>query len=469
MTTVLEVLRACGVVPGNIVKLPEIQLGPKLFGQVKKRLELIGGKWTGGKTQGFVFEEDPTELLAAVANGDDRNLKKEFQFFPTPADIAQQMVSYLPAIQDDYTILEPSAGAGAFLRALSAIGVKQKVDCYEIMDLNRMKLSKIDNANLIGEDFLLCDRVNYYDIIIANPPFTKNQDIDHIRKMFEVLKPGGTMITLCSPSWQLGTYRKHNEFRDWLESLDVFPLTLPQKSFVESGTMITPLLLQIKKPKEQVEIKDLSGKPTGNLDKEIVDAFKKGYEKIQAAEAAPVEEPAAEQETSLPKTQEIIKQMLETEKQITTDLQELQQMISPNNNDMNFFTELFPLLDGIDVTLRLKRRNGALTVDVLPSTGTTIRPATFSGTPEEMDTDFLKSVKLPIEKAKVFVIEMDQLHKSIEEAKTKATEEADKLKKDDAKKPAAPATEKAKTPEPKKDVVKKAEKKITKIEEPSLF
>ncbi len=62
-----EILQKC-TVDGNIVRLPEGQLDRKLYQEVAKALELIGGKWKGGKVMGFVFPTDPTELLEQIAN-----------------------------------------------------------------------------------------------------------------------------------------------------------------------------------------------------------------------------------------------------------------------------------------------------------------------------------------------------------------------------------------------------------------
>lgn len=72
-----EILQQC-TVDGLVVKLPEVKLERKLYQEVAKVLELIGGKWKGNKVMGFVFNEDPTELLEQIANGESRNLKKEF-------------------------------------------------------------------------------------------------------------------------------------------------------------------------------------------------------------------------------------------------------------------------------------------------------------------------------------------------------------------------------------------------------
>jgi hypothetical protein len=94
------VLQNC-TVEGTTIKLPNEQLERKLYQEVAKSLELIGGKWKGGKTFGFVFTTDPTELLDQIANGEKRNLKKEFQFFATPEKLANELVYYANLKQHD--------------------------------------------------------------------------------------------------------------------------------------------------------------------------------------------------------------------------------------------------------------------------------------------------------------------------------------------------------------------------------
>ncbi len=242
----LAILNKC-TVEGNVVKLPDIQLERDTYLEVKKSLELIGGKWKGGKVYGFVFQQDPTELLEAIASGDKRNLKKEFQFFATPSQLADELVA-LADIQEQHSILEPSAGQGAIIQAISRFNSNiAKVDCFELMDLNRQILSKIPKANILDDDFLLADIEQQYDRIIANPPFTKNQDIIHIRKMYDCLKPGGRLVTVSSKHWSFADDSKPKEFRSWLESLDHQVITNEPGVFKESGTSIPTLTIIINK------------------------------------------------------------------------------------------------------------------------------------------------------------------------------------------------------------------------------
>lgn len=107
--TTEEVLQQC-TVEGTVVKLPATQLEREVYMDVAKSLNLIGGKWKGGKIAGFVFPSDPTELLEQIANGQKRNLKKEFQFFGTPEKLADDLVIEAQ-IEPFHSILEPSAGA----------------------------------------------------------------------------------------------------------------------------------------------------------------------------------------------------------------------------------------------------------------------------------------------------------------------------------------------------------------------
>lgn len=247
---VLDILKQC-TVEGNIVKLPAGQLDRKVYEAIKKQLEGIGGKWKGGKIQGFVFDHDPTELLAAQANGEDINLKQDYQFFPTPQEIAEMMVLHLAfKFTPDDKILEPSAGDGALVKAL--IGkhpVIEAVDCFEIMELNRKKLEKLPAVRLIGEDFLLCDLKNTYDYIIANPPFTKGQDVLHIAKMYECLKPGGKIVTISSQSWTFNSIKFYQAFKVWIEDeLKAKVVKIPAGEFAESGTNIAVAMIVIEKP-----------------------------------------------------------------------------------------------------------------------------------------------------------------------------------------------------------------------------
>ena len=240
-----QVLQEC-TVEGNVVKLPNIQLDRNEYLEVKKALELIGGKWKGGKVAGFVFATDPTDLLNQVANGEKRNLKKEFQFFATPEKLADELVEIAELEQHD-TILEPSAGQGAIIKAINKV-CDCVPDCFELMDVNTTILNKSGlRFKLLGDDFFKHNGKTYSKII-ANPPFTKNQDIDHLKEMFEVLGRGGRLVCITSESWVNGSQKKQVAFRDWLEELDAEVIDIEKGAFKESGTMVGGKIVVVNKP-----------------------------------------------------------------------------------------------------------------------------------------------------------------------------------------------------------------------------
>lgn len=231
-----QVLQNC-TIDGNVVKLPNEQLDRKLYQEVAKALELIGGKWKGGKVFGFVFTTDPTDLLGQIANGENRNLKKEFQYFATPSKLADKLV-YLANLKNHDTILEPSAGQGAIIKAIRNV-CDVVPDCFELMDVNRSILANTGlQYNLIGFDFLESPKQKKYSKIIANPPFTKNQDIDHLKEMYTCLSNGGRLVCITSESWVNGSQKKQVDFRQWLDDVNAEVIEIEKGSFKESGTMV---------------------------------------------------------------------------------------------------------------------------------------------------------------------------------------------------------------------------------------
>lgn len=247
MTTKEQVLQNC-TVEGTVIKLPNTQLERKLYQEVAKSLELIGGKWKGGKTFGFVFETDPTDLLNQIANGEKRNLKKEYQFFATPKALAEKLVQ-LAEINPYDTILEPSAGQGAIIRAINEVST-QVVDCFELMDVNvEILLRSKLHFCIVGRDFMNRNLSSNqkYTKIIANPPFTKNQDIEHLLEMYSILDDKGTLVCVTSESWVDGSQAKQLQFKRWLKEVDAEVIDIPRGTFKESGTMVGGKIVVITK------------------------------------------------------------------------------------------------------------------------------------------------------------------------------------------------------------------------------
>lgn len=250
---VKRVLDTC-IIEGNNVKLPDEQLDRTIYMGVKKALELIGGKWKGGKVQAFVFPTNPSDLLGRVQGGEKVNLKKEYQFFATPEKLADKLVQMAKVIEGQL-ILEPSAGQGAIIDAILRWETDVDIHYHELMEVNqdilKDKYADLEGVSFICPDFLekASRRLSKgaFDRIIANPPFTKNQDIDHILEMYNQLKPFGRMVSMASKHWVNSTNSKETEFRVWLHSVGAEIEEVPAGAFKESGTNIETVIITINK------------------------------------------------------------------------------------------------------------------------------------------------------------------------------------------------------------------------------
>jgi len=240
-----EVLKHCDFTD-NILRLPKVRLNPKSYAEVKKWVMEAGGKWQGGKIQGFTFDFDATRVASILMSGKRCNLKQDYQYFPTPPELADWLVS-MSDVKPEYSILEPSAGTGAIINAIHKVCSDVVVDAFELMPENRQKLEKMPGVTLIGEDFTQ-GVPRTYDRIFANPPFSKNQDIKHVRMMYDALDPTwGEMCVITSRHWVNATEKICVEFREWLGEVGAETHEIPNGVFDESGTNVATMAIVIKR------------------------------------------------------------------------------------------------------------------------------------------------------------------------------------------------------------------------------
>lgn len=250
-------------VDGNSLKIPQhFRFDKKQYQNVKTVMEKAGGTYS---KNAFLFKENSLDVYLRIINGENYNLKKQFQFFATPPELAARLVE-LAGIQQGDNVLEPSAGQGAIIKAIYEAFPRQMegsndypgvtVDYFELMELNRKMIEQNifatrnwhNRSSCMGEDFLQSDSTKWtYKRIVANPPFNKNQDIDHIRQMYAHLKPGGRIVTIASNHWMYSGNKKEQEFKDWLGEIDAEIIDLPAGTFKESGTMIAACIIIIDK------------------------------------------------------------------------------------------------------------------------------------------------------------------------------------------------------------------------------
>lgn len=186
----------------------------------------------------------------------ERDLKRKIRlnrnafndFFPTPQTISDDVVS-LADVQPGMKVLEPSAGNGELADAMNNKGAQ--VDVVELAgDLRAILEEK--GYNLVGDDFTQFKSDPVYDRIVMNPPFSNDQDIDHVYHAYNMLKPGGRLVAIVSSMAGDRSNRKNREFKEWFNMLDGQEELLPSDAFMDSlnPTAVRTKTLVIDKPTE---------------------------------------------------------------------------------------------------------------------------------------------------------------------------------------------------------------------------
>ncbi|MCX6217681.1 hypothetical protein [Spirosoma sp.] len=239
------------------------------YPKFKKMITDVGGVW---KRKGFLFTSDPQRVLEQIfQQGID--WKKLTQFFPTPHPVCRKMVEKLPQGVEYWhgkRILEPSAGRGSILMeillrtcflklAKNSVG-EQKLDpTLQVLPQSQVDLCEIDEFNYLCLENKIPQKMGYnrvcrdfmhlptdwkYDIILANPPFHKNQYALHLKKMVQHLSPGADIVCILPANAQ------HENLFDDLCDITFEPLS--NGEFRSSGTTVNTVILSAKRKRELV-------------------------------------------------------------------------------------------------------------------------------------------------------------------------------------------------------------------------
>lgn len=163
-----------------------------------------------------------------------------FNLFQTPKPTADKMAKMIvDHIGFNGLVLEPSAGLGRLYRAMRENSFNGKIFLIEqSKDLTKelYEMSEGDNVSILQRDFL---SVKPYLVngVIMNPPFKRGLDIKHIKHALNFIADGGLLVALC-----YNGARQNRELKPLCDSWEV----LPEKSFKESGTNASIVLLTIK-------------------------------------------------------------------------------------------------------------------------------------------------------------------------------------------------------------------------------
>lgn len=229
---------------GSLAFLPD-QLDRKLYLKVNEALASIGGKWDR-KRKAHVFPSDAEPMLDVVITSGKITTKRDTGFFPTPVELAEDLVQEVEAGAD---CLEPSAGTGHIVKALLARGAK--VTAVERDAKMREGLKAICSVAPY-DDFMECSPPSFvqFDAVIMNPPFYRiglGDHLDHTRHAFSMLRAGGLLKSVLPSSVVFREDERHKAFRSWAQSVGGVFEKLPPFSFRSSGTDVSTVVLTIRK------------------------------------------------------------------------------------------------------------------------------------------------------------------------------------------------------------------------------
>ncbi len=242
---------------GQRIELPTRRL--QHYARIKALIQTAGGVYS---RNGFQFGAaiNVPEVLTRLRGGEKPNPKKARQAFFTPEDPAAEMVAWAAEYLGDLAgkrMLEPSAGEGALAEPARDAGAK--VLTVENHGPSAETL-RDKGFEVVERDFLslsLAD-VGLFDVVVANPPFTKDQDITHVIHMWRFLRPGGVLVSMTSPGWRTGRTKAQRNFRAFVDNIGAEVEALPAGAFKTSGTKVSILRLRAVKPDE--------GAPAGRRD-----------------------------------------------------------------------------------------------------------------------------------------------------------------------------------------------------------
>lgn len=203
---------------------------------------------------GGVMSANAEHKLDALRLKIKQNARNFNDFFPTPDDVVHRVME-LADVQPGMKTLEPNTGMGHMAKQLQAAAGAENVDLVEISPQLIEYLKASGFGDVTQSDFLKFGVKDSYDRIVMNPPFSKNQDIDHVQHAYDLLKPGGKMTAIVSNMAGLRTDKKNRAFSQWLDDVGAHVEDLEDGAFKSSfnPTGVKTKVIVIDKPVVEVK------------------------------------------------------------------------------------------------------------------------------------------------------------------------------------------------------------------------
>lgn len=202
-----------------------------------ERVKILESKTTRKKIQ--------TEIQKCT----DSDLKRELElkakyigineYYPTPYKVCEFIAEtvalpYHP--QDDFKILEPSAGTGSLAENLLHIFGLWSKTMFDVCERNSdfQEYLKWKGFNVISDDCMKLNEFKKYDLLIMNPPFEHVKE--HLEHCIKLLKPNKPFVCIAPKIFPTREV-------DFIEKYEIGVIQIGDNSFKSSCTNVSTVIL----------------------------------------------------------------------------------------------------------------------------------------------------------------------------------------------------------------------------------
>ena len=221
--------------------------------ELVERVNKILAEWYG---EVLGFGKEYTETEEEILSDRTMTVARNFGAFNSPPDVVSHVLGDIRYKDESLRILEPSAGTGNFAYELAKPRehwhtegtFRDVVDCIEIQPELAQELKDSRKFSRVTcADFLSIPSECDYDLIVMNPPFDRQRDIDHVSHAFNFLKVGGTLTAVMSAGTEFRENAKAKAFRSLMKKHRATWRDLPACSFASEGTNVNTCYVTVTK------------------------------------------------------------------------------------------------------------------------------------------------------------------------------------------------------------------------------